>query len=105
MGLPLKIAMPRRVQSGDRALNSVQDATADALRPVLSFEELNGSRMDEVTLTTTAQTLAHGLGRTPIGWRVIDKIDAGDPYRTAWDERTISLRVASGTCRVTLWVW
>jgi hypothetical protein len=34
-----------------------------------------------------------------------DKIDAGDVYRTAWDNKTITLRTASGTVRGDLFVW
>jgi hypothetical protein len=101
----LKVALPRRVQTSDRQLNEIQDSVTATLRPMVTFEELLGVVLGEVTLTTTPQTLVHGLGRAPIGWRVIDKRDAGDPYRTDWDERTISMRVASGTARVTLWVW
>jgi hypothetical protein len=56
-------------------------------------------------LTTTPLAIVHGLGRAPIGWRLIDKTGAGDPYRTAWDDRTISIRVASGTLTCSIRVW
>ena len=101
----MKIPVPRRVQSADRLLNDVQDATAYVIRQIVQFEELAGVRLNDVALTTTAQTFSHGLGRCPIGWRVVDKTAAGDPYRTAWDERTISLRVASGSITCDIFVW
>jgi hypothetical protein len=47
----------------------------------------------------------HGLGRRPIGWRFTDKTSAGDVYRTAWDERTITLVTAAGTVVADIWVW
>lgn len=96
---------PRRIQSPDRLLNDVQDSIAQCLRGILQFEEFAGQRIDSLTLTTTALQISHGLGRCPKGWRIVDKTAAGDVYRTAWDERTISLRVASGTLVVDLYIW
>jgi hypothetical protein len=101
----VRLPPPRRVQSPDRLLNDVQDSVTQALRPVLQFEEHAGQRIDDLTLTATPLQISHGLGRCPIGWRVVDKTSAGDPYRTAWDERTITLRVASGTLGCDVYIW
>lgn len=100
-----KIQPPIRVQTGDRLLNAVQDAILLPLRQVLDFEELKGASLVSLTLTTTPSTISHGLGRRPIGWRVTDKTTSGDVYRTAWDERTISLRSAAGSVTCDVWVW
>lgn len=100
-----RLPAPRRVQSTDRALNDVQDAVHHTLRDVVRFEELVGQRINDVVLTTTPLDIAHGLGRCPIGWRVVDKTSAGDPYRTAWDARTISLRVDAGVMTCDLYIW
>lgn len=96
--------MPRQVQ-GDRLLNDAQSAIHATLRPIAAFEEISGVRISGLTLTTTSRAIHHGLGRRPIGWRVVDKTTSGDVYRTAWDERTVSLRSASGTVGCDVWVW
>lgn len=100
----MKIRLPGRVQ-GDRLLQQAQDAIHATLREVSDLEEIKGVAIRGLTLTTTSQALAHGLGRRPIGWRLIDKTTSGDAYRTAWDDRTISLRAASGTLSCDVWVW
>lgn len=96
--------MPAKVQ-GDRLLNQAQDNIGSTLREFARFEEFGGTTVRGLTLTTTAQTIAHGLGRRPIGWRVVDKTTSGDVYRTAWDERTVSLRAASGSVSCDVFVW
>jgi hypothetical protein len=96
--------MPAKVQ-GDRLLNAAQDNIHTTLRDVVRFEELKGATIPGLVLTTTPQTIQHGLGRCPIGWRVTDKTSSGDTYRTAWDERTISLRSAAGSVACDVFVW
>lgn len=96
--------MPGRVQ-GDRLLNAAQDAIYSTLREIAQHEQIKGVAIRGLTLTTTSKTIVHGLGRCPIGWYVMDKTTAGDAYRTAWDDRTISLRAASGTLSCDVWVW
>lgn len=100
-----KIQPPRRVQTTDRQLNEIQDAIAQPLRQVLDVDLLSGRSSVAVVLTTTPQPIRHGLGRRPVGWMLTDKQGPGDAYRTEWDERTITLRVASGTLVGDLWIW
>lgn len=100
-----RVSMPKRVQSTSRDLNDAQDAIAATLRDVTRFDELDGATARGVTLSTTPVGIAHGLGRMPIGWRVIDKLDPGDVYRTAWTDRTVTLRTAAGSVRCDLYFW
>jgi hypothetical protein len=100
-----KIPPPRLVQTQDRQLNEIQSAIALPLRQVLEFEELKGAAAVGLTLSTTPTKVQHGLGRRPIGWRFTDKTSAGDVYRTAWDERTITLVTAAGTVAGDIWIW
>lgn len=99
-----RIQPPQRVH-GERVIQLVQDSIHRVLRDVCQHEQLTGVMVRGVTLTTTPQTIAHGLGRQPIGWSLSDKQDAGDVYRTAWDERSISLRTAAGTVRGDFFIW
>jgi hypothetical protein len=91
--------------SGSTEAQRVQDAIHATLRQVADLEEIVGVDIRGISLTTTPLAIVHGLGRAPIGWRLIDKTGAGDPYRTAWDDRTISIRVASGTLTCSIRVW
>lgn len=99
-----RIPLPRRVH-GDRGLNDAQDAIGETLRRVVAHEQLTGRAVQSLSVPSTGVSISHGLGRTPIGWCVTDLLDAGTVYRTAWDGRTITLRSASGTVRVDLFVW
>lgn len=101
----MRLPAPRRVQSDRRDVNDLQDATQHTLRDVVRFEELSGQRIDDLVLTADPQQISHGLGRCPIGWRLVDKRSAGDVYRTAWDGRTLSLRTDSGTVICDLFIW
>jgi len=102
--LMAKVPLPKRVQ-GSRDLNDAQDAIGETLRRVVYHEQLTGQAVQNLSVTSTGVAISHGLGRTPIGWYLTDKVDAGDVYRTDWDNRTITLRTASGTVRGDLFVW
>jgi hypothetical protein len=100
-----RIPLPKRVQSTSRELNEAQDAIGETLRRISYHQQLTGQLIQSVTVTASGVDVSHGLGRTPIGWQWTDKIDAGDVYRTGWDSKTITLRSASGTVRVDIFVW
>jgi len=52
-------------------------------------------------------TIAHGLGRTPVGFIVIDKDKAGDIYDggTAWTDTNIYLKCAVASVTATVLVF
>lgn len=101
----MRVNLPAKVQSPDRLLNQAQDNIHATLRQIAQHSQLTGQRVEGVTVTATGVDISHGLGRTPTGWYVTDKLDAGDVSRTAWDSKTITLRTASGSVRVDLFVW
>ena len=101
----MRLPLPKRVQSSDRLLNDAQDAIRETLRQIVEHEQLAGRTVQSVQVTSTGTSFAHGLGRTPIGWTLTDKTGAGDVYRTAWDARTVTLRTASGSVTVDVFVW
>lgn len=48
--------------------------------------------IDDITIAAGGtKKIFHRLGRQPRGWRVVDKNKAGDVWRTAWNEETITL--------------
>jgi len=55
----------------------------------------------------TEDTIAHGLGRTPVGYVVVCKDKAGDVYKgtTAWDGTNIYLKCSIASVAVTILVF
>ena len=49
-------------------------------------------------------TIAHRLGRQPVGWIITDRTTAATLHRSAWSATSISL-AASGALTATLLVW
>lgn len=63
-------------------------------------------RLLEVTLSTTATAVEHGMGVAPAGWLIL-RARGSSPatvVETASTDKTITLQ-ASTTVTVTLWVW
>ena len=57
-----------------------------------------------ITITATATAFNHGLSTTPQGWIILDKTANVDVWRTAWDDKTITLQ-GSGSVSVKIWVF
>ena len=60
--------------------------------------------MIEVNVSTTATAFNHGLGVTPEGWIVVDRNADVRVWRTAWNDKTITLD-ASGSASIKVWVY
>jgi len=58
-------------------------------------------------IADTEDTVAHGLGRTPVGFLVVDKDKAGDVYDggTAWTDTNIYLKCSVATVAIVILVW
>lgn len=89
----------------DRALHVVQQNTEDAIRQVLGVELLDGVRLDSITAVPAGEAFEHGLGRVPRGWFVVDTTTGGYPSRYAWDDKTITLGIGSGSFTGDVWVF
>lgn len=70
---------------------------------LLSLIFLKGNLLN-LNLTTTATQFPHGLGVTPQGFLVFDKNANADIWRTAWDDKTITLD-ASASVTAKIWVF
>lgn len=86
---------------GGRQFESISDAIKGA-----STSGLNGGRKIDVTVTATAQKIAHGLGRPYTGFFVINSDAAVSVYSPSSDEPSKFITIqASGPANVTLWVF
>ena len=59
-----------KIQSPDEILNRIQDRIKAAFNAVARRQIVDGRLTDALSLTTSFQNIAHGLGRTPNGWLV-----------------------------------
>lgn len=57
-----------------------------------------------LSITATATAFNHGLSTTPQGWIILDKTANVDVWRTAWDDKSITLR-GSGSVSIKIWVF
>lgn len=74
------------------------------LAPVLQSPLLQARKVADVELDATAKEIAHGLGRVPEGWLLVDPDVGTLVWRTAKTSETLTL-AALVSVRGTLWVW
>jgi hypothetical protein len=99
-------AAPRR--GIDLAASPVVRGAARAretdLKPVFESPLLQARSVGEVELDATAREFAHGLGRVPAGWLLVDPDVGTLVWRVAKSTETLTLS-ALVSVRGTLWVW
>ena len=93
----------KKVNVSDYNLQKIQGYTRDFAGQFIANPFIVGRILD-LDLTTTATAFNHGLQQTPTGWIILDKNSNADVWRTAWDERTITLD-ASASTTIKLWVF
>ncbi|MGB1275470.1 MAG: hypothetical protein ACPG77_06940, partial [Nannocystaceae bacterium] len=89
----------------DAALSRLQQSTEDSLRLVLGVALLDGVAVQAPSVVAAGTVLEHGLGRVPVGWLVTDDTGGSRPFRSAWDETTITLNAASSAWSGAIWVF
>lgn len=85
--------------SGGRQFEGIQaafDKIGDA--------SITNGRAIEVSLTTSAQNIRHGLGKTYQGWFFIKKSAACDAFQTASSDDSRYLNL-TGTAAATVTIW
>lgn len=107
MAPPLK---PPAAASSPRTGNPAEDRaraqqSAD-LGPIVGAPLLKARLYPERIVLTSGmpKTIAHGLGRKPMGWLLADFTAAAPYKRNQLDERLIVLE-ASGDVEAALWLW
>jgi hypothetical protein len=77
----------------------IEDAIKQAA-PVFT----TGVLLEGVTLSTSAKSVNHTLGRKALGYWIVKRSANAVVYDTAIDDQTLTL-VASGSVTVSLWVF
>ncbi len=67
-------------------------------KPLLAYELVTTS------IESGANVVNHRLGRTPLGWIVVDKDDIVDMYRDSWDSDKINIQ-ANASANVTFLIF
>lgn len=94
-----------RVEGKDRDLQRVQDAVQEAVGGLAGNPMLQGKLLTDIELDASDdEAVAHGLGRVPTGWQVIDQSADARVWRVSWDAKQIVLR-ASAAVTISIYVF
>lgn len=94
-----------RVEGKDRDLQRVQDAVQDAVGGLCGNPMLQGKLLQDIELDASDdEAVAHGLGRVPTGWQIVDRSGDARVWRVSWDGKQIVLR-ASAAVTISIYVF
>lgn len=82
----------------------LQHNTERGLRELPGNLIMQGKLLEDLEVTTGSLKVAHGLGRKPRGWFIVDADANETVWRTEWDGKFIGFD-ASGTITVNVWVF
>ena len=77
--------------------------TEEFLSQISNLEFLSG-KMLSISVTTSSQDFNHRLGKTPVGWFIVDKNSNSNVWRTGWSDKTISFQ-GSLASDIKVWVF
>jgi len=102
--------MPKlqRIQTSDRVLNMIQDNVSNILDPYSSKDILQGQILQNVVLSSGANTVAHKLNRKLIGWFIVRQRSSATIYDTQDTQQAPALflsLVASAGVTVDIYVF
>lgn len=98
------MATLNKVNTSDKNLQILQDNIDKVLNQnPMGNGVVLGTPTTPISLAIGSNTFAHGLGRVPQYWTLLDLSAASTVYRTAWTATTISL-TASAACNILLWL-
>jgi hypothetical protein len=86
--------MPKTVPPAIRPVaNTLADVfqreTREAIKKIAADPILDYS-VKTATIQVAGTKVAHGLGRIPVGWFVVDRMGNGDIYRSSWDSQFVT---------------
>lgn len=99
----MQLAPLKKITAENYELQKTIEYSQEFTAQLLSLVFLKGNLLD-LSLSTTATAFNHGLGVTPQGFLVFDKTANADIWRTAWDDKTITLD-ANANVNAKVWVF
>lgn len=94
----------RKQLTGDANLDKVQNNVEIFAQQFYRNSLIDGLLIEGVTVTTGTASVAHKLGRTPVGFIVVDKNANADIWTVSKNNTFLTLD-ASATVTVSLWVF
>ena len=94
----------KTLNTKDELVNRIQDSIRDFADQFNGKQLLDGVLTRGVVVTASGIAFNHSLNRQPMGWVITDSNAPLSVYRTAWDDKTITLK-ASSTVTVDVWVF
>ena len=87
----------RRTFPTETAARNIEQAVANTLDPIVAIPWMGGVLLEDVSLTSGANTIDHKLGREIRGWFVvrIQGATATYPVETASDSTSLSLTIGA----------
>ena len=94
MALPQKLDWPK-----------AQTQWAQQLDPLIKNVLTQGNFLQNVSITSGTNVINHQLGRTQLGWYIVDQNAAATFYRSQpFNNLTLTLN-SSANCVISLWVF
>jgi len=96
----------QKLHADNQALVRVADNLRISINRILdSIPFLDGVLAENVALTTATSNVSHKLGRTPVGWLVVDKSADACVWRPSAADATILPLTASAAVTVKVWIF
>lgn len=93
----------KKISGQNYEMQKTIEYSQEFVAQLLTLNFLKGNLIT-VSLSTTATAFSHGLGVAPQGFLVFDKTANADIWRTAWDDKTITLD-ATASVDAVIWVF
>lgn len=94
-----------QLQSDDRVVSQIQQNIVQPLNALLKNPLTQGTFLTNISISSGANVIPHGLGRTAQGWVVTDVTANIDLYRSAdFNAQNLTL-TSSGSGNVNLYVF
>ena len=94
----------KTLNTKDELVNRIQDSVKEFADQFNGKQLLDGVLTRGILITTSGTGFNHSLNRQPIGWMLTDSNGAATVYRTAWDDKTVTLK-ASADITADVWVF
>lgn len=99
----MKLKALKKFETKGYELSKLTSLIKEFLDQLMDTEQIRGEKL-EISVTTSGVSVNHGLGSTPNGWHLIDNTSNSTVWRSAWNDKTITL-VSSVNTTVKVWVF
>jgi hypothetical protein len=96
----------KTIKLTDYETSTLQNNIGDFAQQLVRVPFLDGNLIEDVSLSTTATEVAHGLGREPVGYFIVKANAAVDVYDTTSTTPKVTIKLtASTTATCNIWIF